>query len=169
MAVDGPPASGDDVAVALEGSLDWGRFQWLQSDLQKVAVEVAQDCHEFNIPPVVRVGGGASGYASLRTNSGVTDSSAIKHFPWDVFVTYLNSAYSAPVQPPVSELPETHLYGTVTDAEIEHAAIEGEDGALTKVISVAAGEDQSHAARAKSVLAQVPEEELEHWNEAHNK
>lgn len=168
MATDGPPASGDDVAVALEGSLTWGRFQWLQSDLQKVAVEVAQDCHEFNIDPVVRVGGGASGYASLHTNSGVTDSSAIKHFPWDVFVTYLNSAYSA-VQPAVSELPETHLYGTVADAEVEHGAIAGEDDDLTKVISVAAGEDQSHAARAKAVLAQVPEEELEHWNEAHKK
>lgn len=164
-------------AVSVGGSNDWSRLQWLNSDLNDVASRTAALCHQLNVEPVVRVGGSSKGYSTLAKNSGVTDlGDPIKNFPWDVFQPLLTSAYDTPVEAPAEihgfvdvpeSNPETHLYGVEPDSEVEEAAIRGEDEALTHVIAVAAEEDRAHAARAKSVLAQVPEEVLEHWNQAH--
>lgn len=146
------------------------RNEWLNSDLHELGETVSQACKEAGIEPVIRVGGGASGYNSLATKPGVTDyPNVIPNFPWDVFKNFLFVPAEVHLVSEVHELPETHLYGTEPDATVEDGAIHGDDAALTQVIAVAAGADQSHAARAKAVLAQVPENELEEWNEAHEK
>lgn len=165
--------------ISVGGFDDWSRIQWLNSDLNDIASRTAALCHQLSVDPVVRVGGSSKGYSTLAKNSGVTDlGDPIKNFPWDVFQPLLTSAYNTPLDVPVeapAEIhgfvdvpnPETHLYGDEPDSEVEEAAIRGEDEALTQVIALAAGEDKSDSARAKSVLAQVPQEVLEFWNETH--
>jgi hypothetical protein len=171
VADDAAAVSGEDVPVHVGGSVTWTRTQWLRADLNAIAAQVSDACRVSGVDPVIRVGGGASGYASLAL-SGITDSSPIKQFPWDILRTLVNQVHNAPpvkvsLVSEVEHLPETHLYGTEPDEQVEEAAKHGDDEALTKVIELAAGEDHSDAARAKSVLAQVPVEELEEWNEAH--
>lgn len=87
----------------------WSRIDWLQkmgNGIKIAAYIAARDCRRYGIDPVVRWGYSASGYPSLKGNSGVTDHNGItylgignhtdvgKNFPWDVFNQYLQQFYS---------------------------------------------------------------------------
>lgn len=153
--------------VFIGGSPDASRAEWLER-IGEVAELVAAECHSNDVEPVVRVGGGAKGYASLKSASGVTDfGHVIRNFPWDVFAGQLQRAYEVAV--PVEKEP---VHATLVsevheiDGDVEKAALEGDDEALTKVIGIAAT-DPEHAEHAKEVLAQVPHENLEAWNRVH--
>jgi hypothetical protein len=156
-------ASAADLSVTVEGSPAWTRIQWLNADLKSAAIQCAQLCRELDIEPVIRVGGSANGYTSLKNNSGITDAPApIKNFPWDVFGPMVKKAFDTR-----EELPEEHTFGDEPDEVVEEEAIQGDDEALTKVIGVAASDDDADAGKAKAILAKVPVEELEEWNQAH--
>lgn len=152
--------------VFIGGSPDLPRAEWL-GRIGEIAELVAAECHSNDVSPTVRVGGAAKGYASLKTSSGVTDfGHVIRFFPWDVFAGQLQRAYE------VSAVEEEPVHATLVsevheiDGDVEKAALEGDDEALTKVIGVAAT-DPEHAEHAKEVLAQVPHENLEAWNRVH--
>jgi hypothetical protein len=164
LVVDKGSAKIGDIAIGVEGKLNWTRSQWLATDLKALAAQVAQAAHEHDVEPVIRVGGAATGYLSLRANTGITDAAPIANFPWDVFGPLVRKAYDkAPV-------PDTNTYGTTgPDAAVEEAALSGDNDALTKVISVAAGEDEDKAEHAKVILAEVPATELQEWNATHKK
>lgn len=84
---------------------DWLRLQ--DDSIKAAAWIVAQDCKKYGIDPVIRVGGSASGYASLKKPgvTGITDHRGMTtiaggdhtdvgpHFPWDVFNQYLQQYY----------------------------------------------------------------------------
>lgn len=158
-----------DGVLPVHGSPLWSRADWLESgSVEKAAEVAAAECRAADIDPVVIVGGSASGYASLKARSGVTDfPGVIKGFPWDVFGNYLKQFYSQPA-PAKVEAPVEHIYGEgQDDSLVEEAAIRGDSDALQHVIAVAAGDDHHRAARAKSILAQVPQAVLEAWEDSH--
>lgn len=84
---------------------DWLRLQ--DDSIKALAWQVAQDCKRFNIPPVIMVGGSASGYPALKKPGamGITDHRGMTtiaggnhtdvgdQFPWDVFGQYLRKYY----------------------------------------------------------------------------
>lgn len=172
--------STENGVVTIPGQPEFSRIQWLNSDLTETARLVARECRDLDVEPVIRVGGSSQGYLTLKTNSGVTDlGSPIKHFPWDVFGPELKKAYDEPVNVLPAELVGTmtsrptdsafgpHIYEEdESDSLVELAAISGDQEALEHVIAVAAGDDHARAARAKAVLAQVPQNALEAWDGA---
>ncbi len=84
---------------------DWLRLQ--DDSIKALAWQVSQDCKRFNIPPVIMVGGSASGYPALKKPGamGITDHRGMTtiaggnhtdvgdQFPWGVFGQYLHKYY----------------------------------------------------------------------------
>ncbi|OQW34526.1 MAG: hypothetical protein A4E20_10930 [Nitrospira sp. SG-bin2] len=86
----------------------WTRNEWLQNmgnGIKIAAYLAAQDCRKYNIAPVIRWGRSASGYPTLKGNTGITDHNGITYlgignhtdvgpnFPMDVFNQYLQQFF----------------------------------------------------------------------------
>lgn len=108
----------------------WSRNDWLNNmgnGIKIAAYIAARDCHKYGIDPVVRWGRSASGYPSLRGNTGITDHNGITYlgignhtdvgpnFPMDVFNSYLQQFYSG-IQDDMFSDSDRALLQSISDA-----------------------------------------------------